>query len=119
MGEHDGVELVAVQDEQPAAVGGDVDRLLPDLDPAEVHAGELAEHLVMIAGNVDDAGAVLGALHHPPDDRIVTLGPVEALLHPPAVDDVADQIERVGIDMVEEVDQQPVVAAAGAEMDVG
>src|SRR3546814_5795781 len=39
-------------------------------------------------------------------------------LEPPAVDDVADQIERLAIDVVEEVDQQIGIAAAGAEVDV-
>src|SRR3546814_2072583 len=70
-------------------------------------------------GNIDDVGAALGALHHPADDGIVPFGPEVALLHPPAVDDVADQIERVRIDMIEKVDQQAIVAAARAEMDVG
>src|SRR3546814_2155626 len=55
--------------------GRSVDRLFPDLDAAEIHAGELAEHLVMIAGNIDDVGAALGALHHPADDGIVPFGP--------------------------------------------
>src|SRR3546814_1858936 len=99
--------------------GRSVDRLFPDLDAAEIHAGELAEHLVMIAGNIDDVGAALGALHHPADDGIVPFGPEVALLHPPAVDDVADQIERFRIDMIEKVDQQAIVAAARAAMDVG
>src|SRR3546814_3351008 len=61
------VEFVAMENQQLAAVGRSVDRLFPDLDAAEIHAGELAEHPVMIAGNIDDVGAALGALHHPAD----------------------------------------------------
>ena len=38
MGEHDRIELVAVEDQQSAAVGGMVDRLLADLDAAEIDA---------------------------------------------------------------------------------
>jgi len=44
--------------------------------------------------------------------------PVDLLLQPPAVDDVADQIHGVAVGMVEEVDQQFVIAALGAEMHV-
>jgi hypothetical protein len=44
--------------------------------------------------------------------------PIEALLHPPAVDDVADQIDGLAVGMVEEVDQHLRVAAARAEMNV-
>src|SRR3546814_9883514 len=44
--------------------------------------------------------------------------PEMPFLEAPAVDDVADQIERLAIDMVEEVDQQIGVASARAEMDV-
>src|SRR3546814_20325789 len=45
-------------------------------------------------------------------------GPDMPFLAGPSVDDVADQIERLAIDMVEEVDQQIGVASARAEMDV-
>src|SRR3546814_3874829 len=93
-------------------------RLAPDLHTAEVEACELPQHLVVIAGDVDDMGAVLGPLHHTANDGIVPLWPVEASLHPPTINDVADQVERVAVDMVEKVDQEPVVAAAGAEVDV-
>src|SRR3546814_20372063 len=80
-----------MQHQQLAAVGGLMDRLAPYLDAAEAEAGELAEHLVMIAGDIDDAGAAPGPLHQAPDDVIVRGGPVEAALQTPAVDDVAHQ----------------------------
>src|SRR3546814_13350547 len=66
----------------------------------------------------DLMGAVLGPLHHTANDGIVPLWPVEASLHPPTINDVADQVERIAVDMVEKVDQEPVVAAACAEVDV-
>src|SRR3546814_8796336 len=72
----------------------------------------------MIAGDIDDAGAALRALQHAPDDVIMLGRPEMPFLEAPAVDDVADQIERLAIDMVEEVDQQIGVASARAEMDV-
>src|SRR3546814_12383686 len=57
-------------------------------------------------------------LQHAPDDVIMLGRPEMPFLEAPAVDDVADQIERLAIDMVEEVDQQIGVASARAEMDV-
>src|SRR3546814_5721311 len=90
-------------------------RLFPDLDTAEIRACELAEHLVVIAGDIDDVRAALGALHDAADDRIVPLGPVKALLQSPAVDDVADQVEDIAVDVIEEIEQQPVVASSRAE----
>ncbi len=119
MRKHHRVELVAVEHHQPAAVGGVVERRAADLDAAEIEPGELAEHLVVIAGDIDDPRAALGALEDAPDDVVVRRGPVELLLQPPAVDDVADQVHRLAVDIVEEVDQHLGVAALGAEMDVG
>ena len=58
--DHEAVELVAVNDQQLAAVGGQVDRLGQDFDPAKVEADIVAESFVVTAGDIDDAGAVLG-----------------------------------------------------------
>src|SRR3546814_21172380 len=104
-----------MDDEQLAPVGGLVDRLAADLDPAEIEAGERLDHLVMIAGDIDDAGAALRALQHAPDDVIMLGRPEMPFLEAPAVDDVADQIERLAIDMVEEIDQQKIGRASCRE----
>src|SRR5205814_10424683 len=53
------------------------------------------------------------------DDVVVALRPVPGLAQPPAVDNVADQIEVFGVGELEEVEQRVGAAAAGAEMDVG
>src|SRR3546814_12083534 len=50
------VEFVAMENQQLAAVGRSVDRLFPDLDAAEIHAGELAETLAMIARTEEAPG---------------------------------------------------------------
>ena len=115
---HHRVELVTVQNQQPPSIGGVVDRRTPDLDPAEVHSGKLAKHLIVVAGDVNDTGPALGLLHQPADDGIMAFGPEESLLHPPAVDDVTDEVERVAVAVVKEIDQEPAIAAARAEMDV-
>src|SRR3546814_9393945 len=97
----DRIEFVAVKDQQASAVDGGMHRLFPDLDTAEIRACELAEHLVVIAGDIDDVRAALGALHDAADDRIVPLGPVKALLQSPAVDDVADPVEDIAVDVID------------------
>src|SRR3546814_20624008 len=101
-----------MDDEQFAPVGGFVDRLAADFDATEIEAVERLHHLVMVAGDVDDACAALRALQHAPDDVIMLGLPEMPLLEPPAVDDVADEVERLAIDMVEEVDQHRGVASA-------
>ena len=118
MSEHHRVKLIAVQHQQAATIGGFVDRRPPDLYTAKAQTGELTEHFVMIARNIDDAGPAPRPFQYPPDDIIMTVGPEKLLLQSPAVNDIADQIERIAVDMIEKVDQQVGVAAARAEMDV-
>ncbi len=107
-----------MQHHQPAAVGGIVEGGAADFDPAEVQAGELAEHLIMIARDIDDPGPAMRALQNAPDDVIVRGRPVELLLQPPAINDVADQVHRLAVGVVEEVDQQLGIAPLGAEVDI-
>jgi len=116
--QHDGVEFVTMRNQQPPPIGGGVDRLTLDLDAAEIHAGELAKHFVVIAGHIDYASAAFRPLHDAPDDVVVRIGPIEFLLHPPAIDDVADQIHRLAVGAVEEIDQQFGGAASSAQMDI-
>ena len=67
MADHD-VEQVAVDDEVALAVGRHVDGAVDHLDAAEVDAVEVAQELVVVAGNVDDARALARLaqqlLHH-------------------------------------------------------
>jgi hypothetical protein len=111
--------FIAKQHQQAAAIGGFVDRRTPDFDAAEIQPGELAEHLVMIAGNIDDPRAAPGPFQYAPEDIIMAIRPEKPLLHPPAVDNIANQIEGIAIHMIEKIDQQIGVTAAGAEMDIG
>src|ERR1700761_4832189 len=119
LGEFDhAVELIAVDDEQLLAVRGLVDRLLRDLDAGIGAAAIGAQEFVVIAGHEDHARAFIhlaqDLLHH----VAVRVGPVPAALELPAVDDVADQIERLAGILGEEVAQEFRLATAGAEMDV-
>ena len=103
---HDDVELVAVDDEHGLAVGGLVQRVVDDFDAAEIEAGVIAREFVVIARHIDDARALARLAQQLLDDVIVRLRPVPAALQPPAVDDVADEIDRVGVVVFEEIEQQ-------------
>ena len=53
------------------------------------------------------------------DDVVVRLVPVPVLPHPPDVEDVADQIQVVGLGVAQEIKQKIGSAPACAEVDVG
>lgn len=55
---HDDVELVAMHDEIAATVGTDVDEATLNGDAAECRPAILAHGFVVIAGNVDELGAL-------------------------------------------------------------
>ena len=115
---HDDVELVAVHDEIALAVGGGVDGLALDLDAAEGQAEELAGEFVMVAGNEHHAGAAAHLaqklLHH----VVVRLRPIPSRAQPPAVDDVADQVNRVRLDVPQHVENEMRLATARSQMQI-
>ena len=73
----------------------------------------------MIAGNVDDAHALARLaqelLHH----VVVRLRPVPTRPELPPVDDVADEVDRIGVMVTEEVEQPIGLTAFGSQMHVG
>ena len=73
----------------------------------------------MIARYVDDTRALARLAQKLLHDVVVMLRPVPAGLQLPAVDDVADEVDRVGVMVAEEVEQAIGLAAARAEMNVG
>ncbi len=115
---HDEIEDVAVHDEIALAVGGLVHGVLDHLDAAEMGAVIAAQEFVVVAGDVDQAGALARLaqqlLHH----VVVRLRPIPRRAQRPAVDDVADQVDGVGVVVAEEVEQLVGLAAARAEMHV-
>ena len=116
---HHNVELVAMHDEIALAVGRDVHRVAHDLDAPERQSNELARELVVIAGHEDHAGAVADLAQQLLDDVVVLLRPVPARAQTPAVNNVADEEDRVGIVVLEEIEDQRGLAAAGSQMDIG
>ena len=78
----------------------------------------LADRLVVVAGNEDDALTVTRALEDLLHHRVLGRGPVDAAAHGPEVDDVADEEEVVGLVLAQEFEQAFGLARARAEMDV-
>ena len=115
----DGVELVAMDDQQAPAVGCFVDGSVGNDYAAEMHALELAGELVVIAGDIGDVGALARLAQQFLHDVIVALRPVPAAPQPPAIDDIADQIDDVGVMVAQEIDQELGLRRLRAEMDVG
>ena len=117
---HHEVEDIAVDHEIALAVDALVDGVFHHVDAAEMRAVIIvAQELVVIAGHVDDLGALARLAQHLLHEVVVRLRPVPAGLQRPAVDDVADEIDGVGVVGPEKVQQAVGLRAAGSEMDVG
>ena len=86
---------------------------------AEADAPDLAELLVVIAGHIDDARAVLGLAEDGAQYVAVRLRPVEAAAQAPDIDDVADQNQLVGLNPAQEIQYQVGAAVARTQMDIG
>src|SRR5690606_24429000 len=116
---HDGIELVAMNHEQAAPVRCLVDRLAENADAAQFGAEIAAQQLVMVAGDVDDARAAKRLAQQFLYHLMVRSIPPGAAPQPPAVDDVADQIEMIALGVAEKVEQKSGLAAARTEVDIG
>ena len=81
-----------------------MDRVAHDLDAAERQSNELAGELVVIAGHEDHARAVADLAQKLLDDVVVLLRPVPARAQAPAVDNVADEKDRVGLVVLQEIE---------------
>ncbi len=103
---HDHVELVSVQHQIAPAVSAFVDHALCHLDTAEMRAREIAQELVVIAGDVNDACTLARLAQDLLRDIVEGLRPVPVALEPPAVDDIADEHDGLGLVMPQEVEQE-------------
>ena len=117
--EHDAIELIAVADQQSAAIGGGVNGFQRDLHPAKAKAGIGAQELIVIAGDEDHPCALGRHLQHPPHNVVVARRPEPATLQLPAINDVPHQIEGFRLDRLQEIQQHIGVATRRAEVDIG
>ena len=108
-----------MHDEIAPAVAGGVNDVVVDLDAAERRTAIIAHSLLVIAGNVDDAATLPHLAKQLLQHVVMRLQPDRAALHSPEIDDVADQVDSVGVMMLEEVEEGVGLRGAGAQMDVG
>ena len=76
---------------------------LADLNPAEMHPAIIAQERVVIAWNVDDFRALPRGVQKLQQDVAMGRRPIPMRGEPPAVDNVADQINRVRAVMPQEI----------------
>ncbi len=117
MAHHD-VEFIAMNDEIALAVGRGMDRLPLDLDPAECESEELTGKFIVVAWNEHHPRAAPDLAKQFLNDVVVRLRPVPARAKAPAVDDVADQVDRVGLDMAQHIQDKMRLAATRAQVQV-
>jgi hypothetical protein len=94
---HHEIEDVAVDDEIALAVDALMNGVFHHVDAAEMRAVIVAQELVVVARHVDDLGALARLAQHLLHEVVVRLRPVPARLQRPAVDDIADEIDGVGV----------------------
>src|SRR5919201_6080592 len=95
-----------------------MDRRLGDFNTAEIHAAIFAQELVMVAGYVDDPGALAYFAKELLQHVVMRLRPMPARTELPSVDDVADEINGVGIVMTQKVDEPLGLASARPQVDI-
>ena len=79
---------------------------------------EIAQELVVIAGDVDDAGALApcaGASGRRRCAPAANTSPLQL----PAIDDVADEVDGVGVMVAQEIEEQVRLATFATEMEIG
>jgi len=87
--------MVAVDEPQAPAIGGDVHRVVHHLHPAKVVVGEVARKLVVVAWHKHHLGALARLAQDLLDDIVVRLGPEPAPAQLPAVNDVTQQVQVI------------------------
>jgi len=113
------VVLVAMGDPQPATVGREVFAFQPDFYTPKEVAVVLARKLIMVAGNVDNPRALAHFTQQLLHYIVVGLGPVPAFLQPPAIDNIPNQIQGVGVVAAQEVEQALCLTTRCSKVQVG
>ncbi len=115
---HDTVEQIAVRDPQALAVCGHVDGIFGDNDLAQREADELADEFIVVARDVDNPRPLTSFAQQLLHDVVVLLGPVPPLAQLPAIQNIADQIQRFGLVAAQKIEQIIGLAARRAEMNI-
>jgi len=106
------IELVAMHNQKATTIRSLVDRLADDADATEFRVQVAAHQLVMVSGNIDDPGPRQRLAEKRLDHLMVQSVPVATALKPPAIDDVADQVEVLAFRAAQEIEKHCCLASA-------
>ena len=112
-----GVELIAMHDQHALPVGGGVDELISQVEPA-VPSQVVAEELVVIARGVKDLGSFVNQFAYPLEEGRVGFVPVPAPPQLPPVDDVAHEVEVFRLRLVKKIEEGRRLGVAAAQVGV-
>ena len=113
----DGIEFMAVDDEQAATVGGGVNGAGLDGDVAEIVVIR-GDELVVIPRDVNKTRAFAGDAEELLDDVVMRLRPVKTTAEAPDINEVADDVEGFKFPLSQEIEQRFSLRASCAEMNV-
>jgi hypothetical protein len=117
------VELVAVDDEEAFAVGGDVDELGGDLNGAGEELrrdiGQQVTHeFVVVAGGVEEFGAAVFEFGEAGEDLVVDGRPAPAVRQFATINGIANEVDGFGLEAVEQCEQLVGSTVSRAEVEV-
>ena len=115
---HHQVVFVAVADQELPTVRHSVHCLLGNAYARKIKPGIGAERIVVVAGHIDHLRAALGQLEETPHHLVVRGGPGPALAERPHVDDVADEVDPLALDALQECREFLGACAAEPQMHV-
>ena len=116
---HHQVENIAVNDQIAPPVDALMDGVFHDVDAAKMRAVIIPQEFIVIARHIDDLGALARLAQYFLHEVVVRLRPVPVRSQRPAIDDIADEIDGIGIMAAEKVEQSIGLRAACSEVDVG
>lgn len=114
---NNGVELMPVKDQNTAPIRRDMNRMLLNRDRT-IRSEVAGKELVVISRNVDHPGPFARLAQNFLDDVVVLLWPVNPAPQRPDINQVADNVERVELVFLQEVEKRRRAATSGAEMDI-
>src|SRR5215471_12583567 len=116
---HDAVELIAMENQKVTTVGGSVLRFRHKFDTGEYQSEIIAKRFVVSAGDIDHPCSVHDLGKDCIDHATMGRAPVRVLAQTPKVDNVADEIERPAVIVLQKIGQELGFAAGVSEMNIG
>jgi hypothetical protein len=107
-----------MHDEKAAAIRGLMHDVMVDLDGAETHSAIASDGLVVITRNKDDPRSLAGLAKKLLQHIIVRLQPERAPPDAPEIDNIANEIDRVGVVVAEEIKKGFRLTCPCAEMQI-